>query len=204
MKWRVSMLIAATVLFLQAGLANAAILPVIHSPEASYSFTRETTDGVMTNISETGFPEYSSVGQATYDTVTGLLTIPYVVVGSGQWIWDDEVVEWNTEEILRVNTFGPEPTATLERVSCWTGSAGTSPCDNFLTPGMFSLEQVLAEVTLNGAANYVLEYHVEGSMNNLGQSSSMVADYSVPLPAAAWLFGSALLSLAGLKRRKAA
>ena len=52
------------------------------------------------------------------------------------------------------------------------------------------------------ADTYRLSFGAAGQEETLGGFIDSVSIHAVPLPAAAWLFGSALLGLVGLGRRK--
>jgi len=78
----------------------------------------------------------------------------------------------------------------------------------------FGATQNLATYNFDGT-NFTLDYHWDAATNNGGTplGSAMVTEYdlhlagtvsSVPVPAAVWLFGSGLLGLVGMARRKKA
>ncbi|MFV8817687.1 VPLPA-CTERM sorting domain-containing protein [Haliea sp. E17] len=202
MNTRLTAALVGAILFFQAALANAALINVVLSPESQYSVTRETSNGILQNIWEYGYTDVD-YGAVTFDTVTGVLTIPFTMAGSGEWASSGERHEWITTEVLRVNTFGPTASASLERLSC-EANITPSACDVFLVSGLFDFDQVSAVVSLNSAGTRMLGYEVAGTFSNLGSVSTMTADFAVPVPAAAWLFGSALLGLAATRRRQAA
>ena len=55
-----------------------------------------------------------------------------------------------------------------------------------------------------GDINEQLAFHNDGFVDNAGSAFHLVSTSAVPVPAAVWLFGSGLIGLIGVARRKKA
>jgi hypothetical protein len=81
-----------------------------------------------------------------------------------------------------------------------TTEYGTGPAQSGFAPGT---SQTLYAITANGGTGQVQSY-VLGQINLSSSGTLSLTQTPVPLPAAVWLFGSGLLGLAGIGRRRSA
>jgi hypothetical protein len=88
-----------------------------------------------------------------------------------------------------------------------------SAYDSVSGGNLLATDQVFGPTSTTGNDNYILSFNVEGirriefSQENLNGGDGLAFDNltftaTVPVPAAAWLFGSALIGLVGFKRKK--
>lgn len=148
----------------------------------------------------------SSSSQATIDESSGVLQI----ASSDSWFqWEFIVTEYTTVSVSFSGLL-PEDTSISSSGSslsmyecdfnCW-GSSPLSDNSSFLaSPGITyvmygGLNTEIGTITTSGSAD------ANWSLNVTGTSA---AAPEVPIPAAAWLFGSGLLGLIGVARRKKA
>jgi len=110
----------------------------------------------------------------------------------------DEVLEFvfdASKGIANVGINGPHQDANGEWITIWTDTGGWD-----------SLQVISDKITL-GFYLTTLKVFGQGVFDNYRGSSTdlyVAGINEVPIPAAAWLFGSALLGLTGLRRRKVA
>ncbi|MBT8090444.1 MAG: VPLPA-CTERM sorting domain-containing protein [Gammaproteobacteria bacterium] len=98
-------------------------------------------------------------------------------------------------------------------IAASNGTTGTTDLSNEINSGQMLLEFLVPPFSSNGAfvvfdlatgnGQVCLFYATAGCIPGATQAVAFEGQFSlVPIPAAAWLFGSALLGLVGLRRRK--
>lgn len=203
---RYSSCLVGAVLVAQVSVAQSAIIQVRNWVEAPTLIERTTFSNGLLVQQETGgnFGGDWSLAPTTFDTVTGELTIPFKLSGTLFAPTAGGPVTWETEEVVTIQTFDPTDTGTRATVSCVQGQGsfvGFDVCDQMTPIGDFGLESL--SIIWNAAGTQISELHISAYAQVWGVSfSSTTIDYVVPVPAAAWLFGSALLSLPVIRRRQ--
>lgn len=144
------------------------------------------------SLSSFGFPyyvtEYDGDGELIGNTFSfNLHADVYSQVG--------EAEVWRTG-VINVLTLVGEQTIT----AC-TGESLL--CDKFESPGTTTdFSPTTLTLSPDGYLSWSHEYFVDVGNGQLDTSSSHYDASPVPVPAAAWLFGSALVGLVGFKRKK--
>ena len=120
-------------------------------------------------------------------------------LASGTFDWDDGVF---SNFLITSDTYGRRNLSPV-----YTETASTFIAQRFGATSGYCFEVVcdiyFFSAALDGVS--VVEGNLDSGPNgsSLGSSTSFTATPSaVPIPAAAWLFGSALVGLAGIKRKK--
>ncbi|MFV8816199.1 VPLPA-CTERM sorting domain-containing protein [Haliea sp. E17] len=173
---------SAAVLALAAGQASAAVIDVT---------------AVITGIASGGGAYSETTGSAigTYDDVSQILTLNYTQQqDTSAPVYAVGVMELSGQVI--VDFSGVTPSAQISVTDC-NGISGFDACfasgsgtGLHPTDTAYGTWTSFTTETLSSGANAVINYAVTPS--------------AVPLPAAAWLFGSGLLGLAGVARRRKA
>jgi hypothetical protein len=141
----------------------------------------------------------------TYDTITGDLVMD--VSYSGSIIPGDPLIDllfgnqtWEVQERITLETMNPFDTGTREVLSCqsYLGAAedvcSTAYAMGIYDFGLTSMFWDLEELHITASSEIF-----NSQVFPFGPSITTI-DYVVPVPASIWLFGSALLGLAGNKR----
>ena len=179
---KLATLASAIVLSAAAGSSMAAVIDV----------TATATGGSTFN----GGPAGTFVGGATgtFDDVTGVLTLNYLLTTEAS---SPIVTTAELEGVVTVNTFDLTGNNDLDK--CTTLS-GFNTC-SFLGKDPNPYESVSLSVLENGDL-FVTTFDQDDATGATQTIEWTVTP--VPVPAAAWLFGSALLGLTGVARRKRA
>lgn len=154
----------------------------------------------------------AAAGQAsatTYDA-SGNLNLLGVLVTSNGGVWDDATGDgsWNLHIDGTAAGFGISDisqTWTMDAVS-GTGVLNPGTCTGDATTcsvmGAGIVGPWTAATTPVGAGSNGFTFYVTALSQNATFNMNMSPVSPVPIPAAAWLFGSALLGLTGVTRRK--
>jgi hypothetical protein len=191
----------------------AATAILLASASQAYAATIDVT-GTLTSIVGTASAVLTMVPASpsisgTFDTVTGDFDFDVadytlqVSVAGGYFAGDIALTSINT-----IGTSGtPNTFATISGASCTDTSAGGG--GNLVCLGLSAGPGPLATTeytfTWAGGAGQILAVNASGDAqagDQLFTYDFTEAPSAVPLPAAAWLFGSALLGLVGIGRRK--
>ncbi len=143
---------------------------------------------------------YSNIGFAG-------LTGPITLVSGGS----DEIKAFDTPVLFSVNTLGSDVYSTFSLIDTQDdGKLVQYDIKNLITNAVTTNTlQDAVNAANTGSFSYLflagIAYSIEISSLTAGYDSSHTAVVSaVPLPAAAWLFGSALLGLGALRRKQKA
>lgn len=146
--------------------------------------------------------------QSTYTFMSGMTQLSLNAFGEGGgWIAsysDSEsiisLLDITTDHLLLSERFGEAP----ENTPCDGNPSEEPPC--FLAPFTYSFdENYLFHVSLDHTYELSLFSLTSGDDNRFGETILQAQLSAVPVPAAIWLFGTGLIGLVGIsKRRKAA
>ncbi len=164
--------------------------------------------GVTSVSSGLGTSSFTGTGTATFDD-SGLLRVDYAVLqttaaGTVSFSYRD-----NFYGTISAGSF-TNTSGTWEEVSC-TPVAGTASCPIYIQQPHLDLSATPATGNGGGLLEQTFDINAGGtntatiySLNHLAKQSLIYnLTPTVPVPAAAWLFGSGLLGLSGVVRRKA-
>jgi hypothetical protein len=152
------------------------------------------------------------------EQLDGVLLIDVTDNGRVDWIFDADGDPLNGNQLLNPQTSGgltitggtfkpdPDSTEALTGTWDWDNSFGTLDYLSFKFDSWVAVYQI-TNGDITGSWDLEALCYDEGACNNGGQPAALShsVGYSVvPVPAAVWLFGSGLLGLVGLARRKPA
>ena len=143
-------------------------------------------DGVtdVTRLYDTG--NSGSVSLSNYAFGAGTETVNLVVRNKG-----------NTESGISNPSLVGAGSLTGQLFPTLLGSSAVAFGDDLVTTYSWDLNQ-----TLGGHALFNVSFDVGGAHKSIDAIAVVTNASTVPVPAAAWLFGSALLGLAGLRKKK--
>lgn len=163
-----------------------------HAATGVQLFTADQDDGVIDNFGGTGAPGYSAFGQfnISFDAAAlGRLPthVGFLAIGAG-----------NFESAIQVDFYGPnnQLLGTISNTICpLPQDLGGGNCNDVSEDDLF-----YGFTDAGGIAR--VEVWDPNNLENILQLDHLQYGAIVPVPAAAWLFGSGLLCLVGMARRK--
>ncbi len=176
-------------------LASSVVLAM--AANSSFAALYDVEVNLLGTVSGGGGGTQSGTGFGVYDDVTQIMTLSYDarVVANGLFGLGRGTMDQTYEGIFNFSSL----TGTNEVLSC--SNVSGSAC-SFVPDGPQTLQSVspinwdlLTFVTTS-------TYTVATTTQNWTITSYQAQAPEVPLPAAAWLFGSALAGLAGVARRR--
>ena len=173
-------MLAVTVFGINTGIANAALVDITGGMGITGNYTADSTTLTFNSVTGTsGTDDLSSVGFGTSGTVfNGVIVYdPFAPVANvfqiGGWQMD-------------LSALIVDPLSTIDKLKL--SGTGLLSCTDLLSCADFADTAATWTFSANSASSYSM--------------SITAAATVVPVPAAVWLFGSGLLGLVGVARRK--
>ena len=200
---KVYSLLAVSALTLAATQASAAV----------YNITVEMTTSTTTSLQNlSGSVTTLTPGTGTMDTDTGMVSATGLVLDSQQLMSGIIPITGIITVAVELDTANTSGTQT--RTACTNTSASPMTCNGAVAVGQVIPIAGLSNHTWLGGetTGAEIDYSVNasspsplgGTLFNVGTFTVTIGSEvsAVPVPAAAWLFGSALVGLAGIGRKR--
>lgn len=196
--------VSSVCFFLASSLSHATIYYIRDTVESPLLVDRTTPDVpfLLSNIQETVL---SGSGTGYYQADTGVLTFSFISNGSADIDGAGGAqVFWTTNEAITIHSFDSSDTGLRQVVSCSSSTSGTASGLDVCPLLSQSSNFGLTSFSLDMGSRGIKGFELTGNTNIFtgDNTGSTRITYYAPVPTASWLFGSALMGLGVIRRRK--
>jgi hypothetical protein len=163
--------------------------------EVTFTFTNTDTSG--SSITDVYFDDGSLLAIANITESSG---VSFTQGAAPKSLPGGSPYNWNSSKDFSADSDAPTYNNGVNDPSEWLAVTFTLQGGQGLQDVIDAINLGLANPGVDVTGGLRIGMHVQGYAN--GGSISLINGTEVPVPAAAWLFGSALLSIAGIKHRK--